>query len=68
MKIWVVVKIARQIEGEYVFSNVEKVFDDLSKVDNYLKSTQLKTNEDIQTPTGTISCFCHRCVFETKIE
>ena len=36
--------------------------------DEYVKNLSVKYTENIDTPSGPISCVCERGVFETEVE
>ena len=68
MKAFVIIKVARQINGELVFVKVEKAFNEQSKAEQYLtgKNTTL---ENIETRSGLlIECSCERGIFDVEIE
>lgn len=75
-KVWAVITIARQIEGEYVFVRTEKAFTRASRADEHLKKLKGDfTTPDgkvkpvsISTPQGAAECFCEVGVFEVDIE
>ena len=68
MKTFVIIKVARQINGELVFVKVEKAFKDQSKAEQYLigKNT---TIEKIETKSGhSVECSCEIGIFDVEIE
>lgn len=68
MKVFAVISVARQVEGEYVVVKVEKAFLQASKADDYAKSLARAYTETIQTATGPIQCVCERGVFDVDVE
>lgn len=75
-RIFCVITVARQIEGEYVFIKTEKGFRNAKSADMLLKSLKNKytTKEGkwnpqiISTPEGEATCQCEVGVFEIEIE
>lgn len=67
-QVWAVIKIARQIDGEYIFVNVEKAFDSFDKADKWHKETKFNIKETIHSPTGSIECQIERGVFDMNVE
>ncbi len=75
-RIFCVITVARQIEGEYVFIKTEKGFRTAKSADMLLKSLKNKyaTKEGkwnpqvIATPEGEATCQCEVGVFEIEIE
>jgi glyoxylate utilization-related uncharacterized protein len=75
-KLYAVITVARQVEGEYVFIKTEKAFSSAQKADALLKS--LKTQyvaEDgkwkpqvISTGQGDATCQCEVGVFEIELD
>jgi hypothetical protein len=68
MKIFNVITIARQVDGEYVFVKVEKSFLDQKRASDYANGLARKYAETINTSTGQIQCVCERGVFESETE
>jgi hypothetical protein len=68
MKLFSIISVARQVDGEFVIIKVEKTFRTASKADEYVKNLSVKYTENIDTPSGPISCVCERGVFETEVE
>ncbi len=68
MKVWAIVTVARQVNGEYVAVKVEKAFTRASKADDYSKSLAKNYVEHIQTGSGTVECLCERGVVEIDVE
>ena len=67
MKLFVVVSIARQVNGEYCVVKVEKAFTKQTSADSFSKNLAKKYAEVIQTPNGSIECVCERGVFEVDV-
>ena len=67
VKAFIVTKLARQVEGDYVFIQVEKACNKLSVIDEYMK-TPFAPTEVIQTPAGGVSCICERGVLELELD
>lgn len=68
MKIFAVMSVARQVDGDYVMIKPEKAFKEASKADAYAQGVAKRYAESIQTPTGPIACVCERGVFELEVE
>ena len=60
MKVAVLLKIARQVEGEYHFVNVLKAHADADKLHRYLRETELPRAEQI----GGVDCVVEYGVIE----
>lgn len=67
-KVFAILSVARQVEGEYVVIKPEKAFFEASKAENYVNKLSKQYAETIQTPTGSVQCLCTRGVFELEIE
>lgn len=75
-KVFAVITVARQIEGEYVFIKTEKAFKQAGKADELVKKLkqQYVTPEgkvipqNISTPQGAAECACEVGAFELEIE
>lgn len=68
MKVFAVISVARQVDGEYLVVKVEKAFKDLKMADSFSKELSKKYAESIPTPTGIIECVCERGVFEIDVD
>jgi hypothetical protein len=74
-KIFCVITVARQIDGEYIFIRTEKAFKDAAKADDLLKKIKndYVTPEGkwkpqlISTPNGEATCQCEAGVFEIEL-
>lgn len=67
-KIFCVISVARQVDGEMCVVKVEKSYRSASKADEYSKSLAKKYTESINTPYGPIPFICERGVFEVDVE
>lgn len=67
MKLFAVISIARQVDGEYCVVKVEKAFTRSESADAFSKNLSKKYAEIIQTPSGPIDCVCERGVFEIDV-
>lgn len=76
MKIYAVITVARQIEGEYVFIKTEKAFKSAQQADGLLRSlkSQYVTDDGkwkpqiVSTSQGDATCQCEVGVFEMEVE
>lgn len=68
MKVFAVVTLGRQVQGEYVLLRAEKAFTQASKADEYVKGLAKTFTEKIHTATGPIECLCERGVFEMDVD
>ena len=68
MKIFAIISVARQVEGEYVVVKAEKAFKQASKADAYAAGLAKTYTETIPTPGGPITCVCERGVFEIELD
>ena len=69
MKVFLIVNVARQINGEFIFVKVEKAFKDVLKAEDYFKSLSKTTKELIQTAQGfSTECSCEYSVFDVEVE
>lgn len=74
-KVFAVITIARQVDGEYVFVRTEKAFRQASKADEYLKKLKNDFTQDgkakpvnVSTPQGDAICMCEVGAFELELE
>lgn len=67
-KIFCVISVARQVDGEMCVVKTEKAFKSASKADDYSKSLAKRYAESITTPYGPMPFICERGVFEIDIE
>lgn len=68
MKVFAVLSIARQVQGEYVCVKVEKAFTSTVKASDFANRLAKQYAETITTPAGTIECVCERGVFEIDVD
>ena len=68
MKVFAIISVARQVDGEYVVIKAEKAFKKASKADEYAKGLAKRYTEAISTPSGPIACVCERGVFELDVD
>ena len=68
MKVFVVVTVARQVEGDMLSIRFEKAFAQASKADEYAKNLARTYTENVTTPDGMIQFVCQRGVHEIEIE
>ena len=69
MKVFFVVTIARQMEGEVVSVRFDKAFTTASKADEYAKTLAKVFNETIVVPDyGPVNFVCERGVHEIDVE
>lgn len=75
-KIYAVITVARQVEGEYVFIKTEKAFKSPKKADDLLRSLKSQyVTEDgkwkpqlVSTGQGDATCQCEVGVFEIELD
>ena len=75
-KVFVVMVVARQVEGEYCFIRGEKAFLSNEKAEAYknsIKSNYVTPEGKVKiimltTPNGSAQCFCEVGIFEFDIE
>jgi len=75
-KVWAVITVARQVEGEYIFIKTEKVFLKAREADAHM--SKLKTEYitldgkqkpvSLSTPQGDADCMCTVGAFELEVE
>jgi len=68
MKVFAIISIARQVNGEYCVLKVEKGYSSAARAEEELKKMLKNYAEAIQTPTGILQCVCERGVFEIDVE
>lgn len=68
MKAFLIISLARQVQGEYCMVKVEKAFSQASKAEDYASKLSQKYAESINGPNGPIPCVCERGIFEIEIE
>lgn len=75
-KVYAVITVARQVEGEYVFIKTEKAFKSAAKADALLKvlKNQYTTPDgkwrpqQVSTPQGEAVCMCEVGAFELEVD
>jgi hypothetical protein len=67
-KVFAIISIARQVNGEYCVLKVEKAYSSAVKAEDQLKTMLKNYAESIQTPSGILQCVCERGVFEIDVE
>jgi glyoxylate utilization-related uncharacterized protein len=75
-KLYAVITVARQVEGEYVFIKTERAFKSAQKADVHLKTLRAQfVTEDgkwkpqvLTTSQGDVTCQCEVGVFEIEVE
>lgn len=68
MKVFAIISVARQVDGEYVVVKVEKAYKQASKADEHAKQLARSYTESVPSPAGPIQCVCERGVFEIDVE
>ena len=68
MKVFCVITVARQVEGEMVSIRFEKAFKSVSKAEAYAKTLATNYTENIQTQYGPIQFMCERGIHEFLVE
>ncbi|MEI8270379.1 MAG: hypothetical protein WCG45_03335 [bacterium] len=68
MKLFSIISVARQVDGEFVVIKIEKTVKTASKADEYVKKLSVKYTENIDTPSGPVSCVCERGIFEIEVD
>jgi hypothetical protein len=68
MKIYFVVTISRQVEGEMMLVRFEKAYKDVVKAQEYANTLSKNFTEKVQTPDGLIEFVCQRGIHEIILE
>jgi|LakMenEpi03Aug12_release.lakeMendotaPanAssembly.Ray.scaffolds.fasta_scaffold00614_85 hypothetical protein len=69
MKAYIIVNVARQINGEFIFVRMEKAFKDDTVAKNYLNSVESNYKDLVQNSNGfSVECMCSRGFFEVEVE
>ena len=68
MKVFCVVTVGRQVDGDMITVRFEKCFSRASKADEYAKALGKVTTETITTATGPTPFVCERGVHEMDVE
>jgi hypothetical protein len=75
-KLFAVITVARQVEGEYVFIKTEKAFASAERADALLKALKGQYStpdgkwrpQNVSTPQGDAVCMCEAGVFEIEVD
>lgn len=74
-KVYIVIMVARQKQGEFVFVRTEKVFSDGKKAELFLDEMKNKLSKNgqpvainIATPNGNAECICEIGIHEAEVE
>lgn len=75
-KLFAVITVARQVEGEYVFVKTERAFKSAQKADDFLKGLKAQYStpdgkwkpQQVSTPQGDAVCMCEAGVFEIEVD
>jgi len=67
LKVFAIISVARQVDGEYCVVKVEKAFKTRESAEQFSKELSTRYAESIVTPNGTIACVCERGVFEIDL-
>ena len=75
-KLFAVITVARQVEGEYVFVKTERAFKSANKADALLKSLKAQyvtpdgkwKPQQVSTPQGDAVCMCEAGIFEIEVD
>lgn len=68
MTIYVILSVARQVQGEFLLVKSEKAFSDKNKAEEFYNQLIKKYTEEIETPSGKIKCVCERAIFEMEMD
>lgn len=68
MKVFFIVTVARQIEGEIISVTFEKCFSDQEKAESYYKKLRQEPIKTIQTENGPIQFACERRIHEIELD
>jgi len=69
MKIFAIVNVARQINGDMVFVKIEKAYKNANKAEEFLGQVPQKSNELIENSSGfSLECSCLRSLYEIDVE
>lgn len=68
MKVFAIISLARQVDGEYCVVKVEKAFKSSTKAGDYANTLARQYAETINTPSGPMKCVCERGVFEIDVD
>jgi len=70
MKVFAVLTVARQIDGEYIFVKTEKGFKELVLAEAHIQTLKKQFTEAVvlNTPHGDVPCRCEVGIFELEVE
>lgn len=68
MKVYFVVSVGRQVEGDMHINKFEKCYKDLAKAENYIKNMSISYADTVSTPEGPIQFVCQRGIYEIELE
>jgi len=68
MKIFCVISVARQVDGEWVCVKTEKAFKSSTSAEKYANNLARNYAEKITTASGVMNCICERGVFEIDVD
>ena len=69
MKVFAILNVARQINGDMVFVRVEKAYNSFNSAQDYLSKQPEKNNELVQNSKGfSVECSCIRSLYEIEVE
>ena len=68
MNIFVVFKVARQIQGEFVMVQTLRAFKEASEAEEFSKKVSKTAKELVDTPDGKVECFCEVGVHNVLLE
>ena len=68
MKVFFVVTVARQVEGEIISVSFEKCFSDQDKAEAYYKTLIVEYVKTVTTETGPVQFACQRRIHEIELE
>lgn len=68
MKVFLIISVARQVDGEYCVVKAEKAFKQIAKAEEFASKLSKKYAESIPTSSGSIACVCERGIFEIEVE
>ena len=75
-KLFAVITVARQVDGEYVFIKTEKAFTKAAAADKFLQKLKKQyvapdgrpVPQSLSTPQGAATCLCEAGAFELELE
>lgn len=68
MKVYFVVTVARQVEGDIVSVSFEKCFSDQEKAENYYKKLRNEPIKTVNSENGPIQFACERRIHEIELD